>query len=692
MIYNNIITLLPLVLLFCFRILQSQETQPVTGIKESVDIDTDTSLLESDTTDQPKEYSEDTLGDTITLSKSDTRADSITLDSLKKIERRDTYIKTNKYFKEISQQFPQTIDSIYNPYIVFPFQVFHTDGMNLSEIIHFHPLYTSVPVGLASNCNSFLFYGFPGPHVVLRPNNSMFDYYTDPTVGPNFYSAGEIKNLYFPQAGTVSFNLQPYSLRKPETVIFWETGVFEENTLNIRFARPIAENIHLGIFSNYCHLARQNYDHKEGDINNFYRKVYDYLDIDTSYVSDEGINPLTSEHVSSGRITWILNDNIRSNLSYKYADLHNDIATEYIDTVSEIAWFERSHYGHTVRSDVHSVLPGKKLLINAEAILQKYVNRLSPVSINVLDYNFCRGESILYGGAIKPSVMLCKNDTLSFEFSTHRNETERYNKSTWVTHHTRNAFLYVNNFTLKKFKAVITGKIGHTFVKLNGKLEYIPLWKFSLTNTIGNQSLNIFVLQDIISPFVPYDTAFHITPGKLTDRYQSYGMEGMLRYKKAGLLLGVCSMNNVNDSSLIRAWPDGVPPYKEPQWVFNVTPQFGRWYGLAFSSQWLFSDKKPNVKTKNIVSYHYNREGKSQHLFIDLGYDYWSKREHIFYGGFDKWNRPIHDLYVKTTVQIKTFRLFYKIDNIFNGNFAYLPGYKMPGLVFRWGFNWLIQG
>ena len=123
-----------------------------------------------------------------------------------------------------------------------------------------------------------------------------------------------------------------------------------------------------------------------------------------------------------------------------------------------------------------------------------------------------------------------------------------------------------------------------------------------------------------------------------------------------------------------------------------ATPLFGEWHGLSMSSQWLFADKKPYVKSKSIVSFHLNRAGRTQHLFLDLGFDYWSERDSIFYGGFDTWNRPIVDLHLKTAVQIKSFRLFYKIDNIFNSRFAYVPGYYMPGLVFRWGFNWLIQG
>jgi len=106
----------------------------------------------------------------------------------------------------------------------------------------------------------------------------------------------------------------------------------------------------------------------------------------------------------------------------------------------------------------------------------------------------------------------------------------------------------------------------------------------------------------------------------------------------------------------------------------------------------MLSEKRPFIKSKSILSYDINRSGKSLHMIFDLGFDYWSEREYMDYGGIDIWNRPIYDLHLKTTAHIKTFRLFYKIDNLFNRKIAYLPGYYMPGLVFRWGFNWLIQG
>jgi hypothetical protein len=73
-------------------------------------------------------------------------------------------------------------------------------------------------------------------------------------------------------------------------------------------------------------------------------------------------------------------------------------------------------------------------------------------------------------------------------------------------------------------------------------------------------------------------------------------------------------------------------------------------------------------------------------------FDYWSVRDPISYGGIDTWNRELFNLSLKTSVHIQAFNLFYKLDNILNRKYAYVPGYFMPGLTFRWGFGWLIQG
>jgi hypothetical protein len=59
---------------------------------------------------------------------------------------------------------------------------------------------------------------------------------------------------------------------------------------------------------------------------------------------------------------------------------------------------------------------------------------------------------------------------------------------------------------------------------------------------------------------------------------------------------------------------------------------------------------------------------------------------------YPHWERSIHDVSIKLSAEIETFRIFWKIDNILNRANSYIPAYVMPGLIFRWGFSWNILG
>lgn len=626
--------------------------------------------------------------------------DSIQADSLDKIRRRNLFQRLNAYFKMIYQQFPVTADSLYSPYQIYPFQIFQSDGMNLSDILYTHPSFIAVPVALASNLNRFLYYGFPAGQNRLYPDFSLFDYYTDPGVGPNLYSAGEIKQASFNPPGKIGLDLQPSRLLKPETILLWESGVFNENILNIRFARPLTEQFQLGIFSNYQNLNRASYSHDNGGMYGFYAPIYTALNLDTSYVSHQGFNPLTKEHVASACLVWTPPNGSEAKISYKYADLHNDLIAELVkhdslnpqkDTAFLIRE-TRDHYSHAITAAVRSVPVTKRMSICLESQLQKHVNWLIPLS-DTSKHAQARGDNLLYGGAGQSLLTLGKTDTVSLVASVIRNEVHRYDRTTLVLHHTRASARYTHPIASSgAYAGSINGGIGYTFVKVNGELEYTPIWDIALTNTFGRQKLRVYALQDIISPGIPYDTAFLSAPGSLADLYWSYGAEGILNHKKAGLIFGFCSMMDVRDRSVINSWPEGTIPYRQPKYVFTFSPMFARWHGLALSSQWFFSDARPFFKSKNLVSWHVNRPGRATHFIADIGLDYWSERDLENYASSAFWNRSIYDLHLKTTVQIKSFRIFYKIDNILNRNIAYVPGYTLPGLIFRWGFNWQIQG
>jgi hypothetical protein len=549
---------------------------------------------------------------------------------------------------------------------------------------------------LSSNLNKFLFYGYPVSPLPFRPDRGMFDYFSSQVVGINTFSITEIENLELQLPLEISFSIQPFKLAKPETNIFIELGPFKQNFAGIRFSRPIGNKLHLGIFSNYKYLNRQDYNHKRGGIYSSYKALYKNLGLDTSLILNNGTNPLTKEHITSARMILKTKNSSEATISYRYSDLHNDISSEYTgDTIQDsihLIWEECSQYKHTLQYRLFSFPVNKNFHIHSETILERNIHRMSPISEIIKNNSRKRGESLLSGGAIQSDYSINGNNKISFQFSVDRNKIQRYNSSNWVIHKTKSLLKYTNSFLINSLSSSLDGSAGSVFIKLNGKLEHLFTGSLFLSNSIADQKFSIYFKHDIMNPVIPFDTSSMIVPGHFVDDFQLFGTEVYLNFKKAGLLLGLSFVNDIRNSTIQNNWPKGILPYKQPHWVFNITPMFGKWYGLSFLSQWLFSDKEPYIKSKNEISYHFNRPGKTLHLFLDAGMTYWSKRDEFVYAGIENWNKAIFDFSFKTSVQIKTFRLFYKIDNIFNRKISYIPGYFMSGLVFRYGFNWIIQG
>ncbi len=635
----------------------------------------------------------------------ETEIDSAQVDSLKRVEARFRYLQNNRKLRHMYLKHPQNSDSLFNPSKIYPFGIFQTDGMHLSDIMHRHPLYVSAPVTLSSNMNRFLFYGQPAPHLSMHPGNSLFRFHTQPNAGVNLFSAAEMKTMQLKSPGTISFGLQPNNLTRPETSLLIEMGVFDESILNLRFARPITRSLQFGIFSNFQYFIRKIYDHNSGDLYNFYKSIYEGLGIDTTNVMHHGTNPLSREHVVATALSWTPQDSASLDVTYRYSDLHNDVVSQQTVVnggvpLVTLARQERSHYSHHLSAQLQRFALSENLRVNGEAFLLKAVNRLSPI---VRDSSvFRRGESFKSGGALAPYIGFKSfggTDSLALLGKVYRSACSRFNKQRLVTHHTETHCSYTNRFIMGKIEGVFSGLGGAAFVKLNGELESFPLWKGFFSAKRGVATISLYGQQEVFPPHMPFDTIldslYPITPGDYANAYQVIGCEALFRMKKAGLLMGAMYVNDLHeevDRAVLRNWQDGRPPYDESQWVFTATPFFGAWKGLTGSSQWMISEKKPYFKSKSHLSYHLKRETKTLQLIFDLGLIYWSERDPIRYGDILTWNRKLFDVSFKTTAEIKSFRLFYKIDNLFNQRIAYVPGYYMPGLTFRWGFNWLIQG
>jgi hypothetical protein len=169
------------------------------------------------------------------------------------------------------------------------------------------------------------------------------------------------------------------------------------------------------------------------------------------------------------------------------------------------------------------------------------------------------------------------------------------------------------------------------------------------------------------------------------------GVDITLAGPHAGCTAGFQSIEGVSDDAIRLAWPEGVPPYAQPHLVFLAAPYFGPWHGLTLTSRGLFADRKPFVKAQASASYTANPRNTGEYIDLRLCFDYWSGRDALLFANSGDWSREIYDLNLEIAVQVKTFRFFSKIDNILNRRIAYMPGYALPGLMFRWGITWFLQ-
>jgi hypothetical protein len=233
---------------------------------------------------------------------------------------------------------------------------------------------------------------------------------------------------------------------------------------------------------------------------------------------------------------------------------------------------------------------------------------------------------------------------------------------------------------------------GAGAVKPSGKpLHSDFVYSASGIVTTGMQRLHLFLVQDHLPFVLPYDS-LSVPLASYDDLYRTYGADVFLGYEKVGISAGLCAVSGVDTSTAVRFWSDAMMPYAEPSYSLMVTPMVGRVLGFALSSRTMLSDRKPYVKEQTKLSYQADPISGREHITADLLFDYWSVRDPVSYGGITIWNRELFNLSLVTAVHIQGFCLFYKIDNILNRKFAYVPGYFMPGITFRWGFQWLIPG
>jgi len=621
-------------------------------------------------------------------------------DSLTRVN--DSLARAQAKMERAAPYSPAPADSAgaFNPRSLNAADIFRSDGADAAEALRYRAL-TSVyvPFTLSGSLNRTLPYGSPAltaypaaplsPLMLSVPSPRFWGGGAEPAVIAYGFDVG-------PEAG-ILYRPHPDALTPPELSVFWENGVFEQNTLNLRLNRPLTQNLMLSAFASYRYLRGQRFNHERNDIVNVYR----LFNPDTSTIMNHGYNPLVDEHTLGGALLRANADSSKLRASFSYANLQNEYALNTrAQSLDRLNWalLDRRVYrveaalldkrvGRTWRADV------KTAFVN-EALKTSYQPDTTLVNGRGESANFMIGADFTSPKNWGLSVeSLLRN--IEFYDGTEELFSESYAElfyrrrlSARTRLHARAGMMvspwqyttYYNGADFSDDDSVLVHE--KTFMatpNLGAAFEYL--------SRDSTARLNVFIKSDYRMLYPEYDS-------DTTSREHGFGRmnvlgaEGEMRSRYLGLLLGYQLYSGY---ARWKVWPVDIQPYAQPIHTVIIAPWASRYRGFSLLSRAIITDTKPYLKASANLSYTVQPRGMAHTFETELGFDYWSERDPFLFAGHTGWNEPIYDVNLKVTAHIRTFRLFYKIDNLLNLRQAYVPGYFSPGLTFRWGLNWFIQ-
>ena len=626
----------------------------------------------------PPSVVKDTLSGT-PAAKEKSAARKAAFDSLVQIRNRDLQQYT---------AFPASLDSVFDPDAVGAYRIRNSNAGGISEVLSTMPQVVAVPFALSSSQSRFLLYGFPLLSNTIFPDGNAFGDQADAIRGTDLLFGTEAggATLSSPLGVTIAGNT--HGLVSPHTDVLWENGVFLENLLGVRFVRPLTRTIDVGLYSNFRRLAPFNYN-TANDIRTF----YDYSFQDTTLLANGGRNPSSNENLMTLALESHPSTAAAISASYSYADSRTEQATQVSDSTgggTSLAWRTVSRYENILRTELRGLKFSPAVAMNIDGRADLEGHRLyTPTASALVNETMGRNNDLCLG--LEPYAAFGA-ETLSVSAHGEYKDQREYNSSmaTATLEDLRVGFRHGAN--LGPLYASFSLSAGTAAVKPAGQVLHGDM-VYSVFGTLfeGMHRVHVFLLQDHLPFVLPYDSI----GGSLesyNDAYRAYGADMFTGYGKIGISAGFCGVSGVDTALSGRFWPDNMMPYRQPSYSLMVTPVVGRVWGFALSSRMMLSDKRPYVKSQTALSYQADPIPGREHITADLNFDYWSNRDPVSYAGITTWNREILDLSLVTAVHIQGFCLFYKIDNLLNRKYSYEPGYFMPGVTFRWGFQWLIPG
>ncbi len=611
--------------------------------------------------------------------------DSAFSDSINRDQLRITLLDREK--KRSTEHYHQNIDQIlYDPFKINSSILFLSDGTTPSEALRSHPLVTSARYGISTSLNRFMLYGAVAPVNKIHTGNLLYSRNNSTIRGTDQVSVADVSDIHFNDFGTVRYHYNPGRIVSPEALIYWENGVFDEQLLLVNVSRPISRNLVVNAFTNYRYFKGGLFSHS-ADIRSFYGTIGD-----TASVADKGYNPLTDEFLAGAAFSWTGQNQSQLNLKITYGDLNHEISNNKpVQSREKLNHALYKRYPFELNTGTSWKI-NERIFLDFEGMFREEptvritgdsvdVNKTLPRRQDARDREF--------NLALRSGIEMRKKDSLGLYYNLNRTAYTLFDKSETVSNMHRPEIFYSRHFQLWDFKGLARAGAGLTYFSLDDTSETQPVWNAGASVQKDNQRYSIYFQLDNIPFIINYDSLWF--DQVLLDTYYKAGAQATWKWNKAELLLGYQLVYGPDSTTVNKSWPSGIAPYQQPISSFVIAPSIGRWNGFALKSSINISDRRPFLKIHSALSFMAHPVNTQEYIDAALTFDYWSERDQISFAGFQDWNNPICNLGLEATVHIRSFRLFYKVDNILNRRFAYIPGYYSPGITFRWGFNWFLQ-
>jgi hypothetical protein len=605
---------------------------------------------------------------------------STAVDSLKKTAQKDSLTLLQEHARQSSHH----SDAIPDPFTIHASTLFAADAPVPSEAIVSSPLCVPVRFGLSNQLNRFLLYGNVAPITLVAANGPLLSSPFDPLHGSDDIFTTEISSIALGPDNVCRYSPYPSATVTPEASIYWENGVFDENVLAFRFARPLSRRLTVSAFSNYRSFAGMRFDHHGNGISAFYKSLVS----DTSAISDRGYNPLINDYTSGIKGAWTGNNGSELRLGARYTDGEDERPLDLPPQSSGPVMSSLNRYRTAFNLESSNNRLGPLTLDCEGRIENSDLVKHAPDSAGADKRTDGADRTIMV--ATRAAIPLGEKACSALVYQFERTARRPFIRD--VTMALRQSGAFETHFPLRfgPMDGGLDASAGMIAIDARDTIEFAPSLYASYTAEYRGQRARLYATRSAIAWFIPYDTSFFGVAPNL-DRYTLVGGEVEIKNASAGMVIGCQSTAGIEQGTVLMAWPDAQVPYEQSRFAVLVAPRIGPWRGFSVQTRTYVSDKKPFVKALGIVSCTSHPSLTREYIDCSIWFDYWSGRDPVSFAGMTDWNRPVYDIGLDLAAHVGSFRFFGKIGNLLNRNFAYVPGYYSPGLTFRWGFGWYLQ-